>query len=83
MPQSQDEFYFALPYSEMDLCLFGMNIGVPKEEIATATGLTIEQVDSVFRDIVAKREATRYLHTPPVLMSAVEEVSPENGRAED
>jgi NAD+ synthase len=27
LPQSQEEFYFALPYEAMDLCLFGKNNG--------------------------------------------------------
>ena len=34
LPQSQEEFYFSLPYALMDLCLFGKNNGVPVEDIA-------------------------------------------------
>ena len=51
LPQSQEEFYFALPYDLMDLCLFGKNNGVPVEDIAAATGLTVGQVNRVLRDI--------------------------------
>ena len=29
LPQSQEEFYFSLPYDEMDLCLYALNHGVP------------------------------------------------------
>ena len=29
MPQSQEEFYFSLPYDKMDLCLFGKNNNIP------------------------------------------------------
>jgi NAD+ synthase len=71
MPQSQEEFYFSLPYEKMDLCLFGKNNGIAVSEIAAATGLDIDQVERVLRDIDAKREATRYLHEPPVLMEQV------------
>lgn len=78
MPQSQEEFYFSLPYDKMDLCLYGMNHGVPEVEVATATGLTIEQVGRVFGDIDAKRKATRYLHAAPVLMEPVAELVHEN-----
>ena len=28
LPQSQEEFYFSLPYDKMDLCLYGKNHGV-------------------------------------------------------
>lgn len=74
MPQSQEEFFFSLPYDRMDLCLFGLNHGSPKEEVAEAAGLTVEQVERVYRDIESKRFATRYLHSPPVLMEAVAEL---------
>ena len=74
MPQSQEEFYFSLPYQRMDLCLYGKNTGVPVEEIASATDLSVEQVERVFRDIDQKRVTTRYLHQPPVLAAEVGEV---------
>jgi NAD+ synthase len=74
LEQSQEEFYFSLPYQRMDLCLYGMNHGVPVPEIAAATGLTDEQVERVFRDIVQKRRTTAYLHEPPALVEPVTEV---------
>ncbi|BBZ34882.1 NAD(+) synthase [Mycolicibacterium confluentis] len=77
MPQSQEEFYFSLPYQRMDLCLFGRNNGVPIADIALATGLTDEQVQRVFRDIDQKRKTTEYLHVPPQLAERVQEILPE------
>jgi NAD+ synthase len=74
LPQSQEEFYFSLPYDRMDLCLYGKNNGVPVEEIAGATGLTAEQVERVFRDIDQKRKTTQYLHLTPRLVAPVEEI---------
>ena len=65
LAQSQEEFYFALPYPEMDLCLWAVNHGVPAAEVAAATALTEAQVGRVFRDIAAKRRASRYLHAVP------------------
>ena len=76
LPQSQEEFYFALPYGQMDLCLYGMNHGVPAAEVAAATGLTVEQAERAYRLIDSKRSATRYLHLPPML---VEDVGPDPG----
>jgi NAD+ synthase len=75
MQQSQEEFYFSVPYDKMDLCLYGKNHGVSTEEVAIVADMTAEQVERVFRDIDAKRNATRYLHTPPVLIDRVDEVS--------
>ena len=74
MPQTQEEFYFALPYDRMDLCLYGHNHGVPAHEVAPAVGLTAEQVQRVYKDIEAKRRATRYLHAHPLFVEPVNEV---------
>ena len=71
MPQSQEEFYFALPYHLMDLCLFAVNHEVPADDVAGVVGLTAAQVEMVFRDIGAKRRATRYLHMRPALVDQV------------
>lgn len=75
MPQSQEEFYFSLPYQRMDLCLYGLNHGVPLEAIAEATDLTTEQVERVFRDIAQKRRTTAYLHAAPALVDPVTEIA--------
>lgn len=76
LPQSQEEFYFSLPYERMDLCLYALNNGIAREAVAEATGLTLEQVDRVFRDIRQKRRTTGYLHAAPVLVEPVREVEP-------
>lgn len=74
MAQTQEEFYFALPYDRMDLCLYAANHGVSAETVAPVVGLTAAQVERVFKDIEAKRRATRYLHLRPLLVEPVSEV---------
>lgn len=74
MPQSQEEFYFSVPYEKMDYCLYGLNHGIDAGEVGRKIDLTAEQVERVYRDIQNKRNTTRYLHTPPVLMEAVTEI---------
>ncbi|GFO56897.1 NH(3)-dependent NAD(+) synthetase [Geomonas sp. Red276] len=71
LAQGQDEFYFALPYEKMDLCLFARNHGIPAEWVAHCLELTAAQVEMVYRDIDTKRTTTRYLHLPPLLIEAV------------
>lgn len=58
----------------MDLCLYGHNHQEPVAEVATAAGLTVEQVERVYKDIDQKRRTTRYLHARPLLVEAVSEV---------
>jgi NAD+ synthase len=74
MPQTQEEFYFALPYDRMDLCLYALNHEVPAAEVAPVVALTEAQVLRVFKDIEAKRRTTHYLHARPLLIEPVEEV---------
>lgn len=68
MPQSQEEFYFSLPYDEMDLCLYAVDNGVDATTVARSLGLTAEQVERVFQDIAGKRRVSQYLHAPPRLV---------------
>jgi NAD+ synthase len=74
LPQGQDEFYFSLPLDKMDLCLYGKNNGVGSEVVAGAIGLTPDQVARVYADIDTKRNGTRYLHLPPMLVAIVPEI---------
>ena len=74
LPQTQEEFYFALPYGAMDACLYGLNHGVPAAEVGAVLGLTEAQVTRVYRDIEQKRRTTRYLHARPCLVEAVPEI---------
>ncbi len=74
MAQTQEEFYFALPYDRMDLCLYALNHQVPASDVAPAVGLTTAQVERVFKDIEAKRRTTRYLHARPLFIEPIAEV---------
>lgn len=74
MPQSQDEFYFSLPYRQMDLCLFAKNNGYEVQETSELLGLTSRQTQRVFDDIDKKRSTTRYQHFPPLLMEEIPEI---------
>lgn len=68
LPQSQEDFYFSLPYERMDLCLYARTHGIPPAEAAPVVGLSAEQVARVYRDIDAKRSAARYLHAGPITL---------------
>ena len=69
LAQTQDEFYFGVPYGTLDLCLYALSSGYTPAEAAEAVGLHEGDVERVYRDIEAKRRAARYLHAPPLLVS--------------
>ncbi|MCC7329880.1 MAG: NAD(+) synthase [Gammaproteobacteria bacterium] len=75
LAQGQDEFYFALPYQQMDLALWAHNHGCSPAQLAAALGIGEEQAAYVYRDIEAKRRTTRYLHLKPVLLEPLPELA--------
>ncbi|NQT24762.1 NAD(+) synthase [candidate division KSB1 bacterium] len=74
MDQSQEEFYFSVPYDQFDLCLYGKNHNIPAANVAEAIGKTAEQIERVYADILHKRMATKPLHLPPQLVEEVKEI---------
>jgi NAD+ synthase len=66
LEQDQQEFYFALPYEQMDLALYARTNGYPAESVAKALDLTVEDVLHVYRDIDAKRRIADILSLPPL-----------------
>lgn len=76
LPQGQDEFYFALPYAQMDLALWALNNGRSAKELAGALKVTEAQAQRVFDDIENKRRTTYYLHARPELIEPIASVHP-------
>jgi NAD+ synthase len=74
MPQSQEEFYFALPMLMMDLVLYAHNAGRSAASAAEWLGLESVQVERAYADLEQKRLTTGYLHQPPLLASTVPEI---------
>lgn len=66
MPQSQEEFYFSLPYPQMDICLYALNNGYSAADAAQVIGLPPARVEKVFDIIQRKRAATAWLHMAPI-----------------
>ncbi len=71
MPQGQDEFYFALPYQQMDMALWAKNHDVPASEMAAVLGIAEERAEYVYADIESKRRISEYLHKSPSLIEPV------------
>jgi NAD+ synthase len=74
LEQGQDEFYFALPYEQMDLALWAYNHGANSTSLASALKISEERAANLFRDIEAKRRTTRYLHAKAALIEELPEL---------
>ncbi len=68
LPQTQEEFYFALPYNLMDLMLCAYENGVPAKEAGRATNLSEDQAQRAFQDITAKKRIAAGLHQHALTM---------------
>lgn len=71
MVQGQDEFYFALPYEQMDVALLAYNSGRLATALAAELNISTEQAEFIYHDIEAKRKATAMLHWPAIVMEPV------------
>jgi NAD+ synthase len=70
LAQDQEEFYFSLPYEQMDLALYARLNGYPPESLATTIGISVEDAGRVYADIDSKRRIAEILNLPPLLASA-------------
>lgn len=80
LAQSQEEFYFSVPMSAMDVTLHARNAARPADEVASALGYDAEQIERVYREIERKRATTRYLHLPPLLIDEVPQIHHDQSR---
>lgn len=69
-PQTQEEFFFRLPFETMDLLWYALENNVPAPEVAQAMGLTEAQVQHAFDDFTRKQRTTDYLRKPPLTIEA-------------
>ncbi len=74
LEQGQDEFYFVLPYPEMDLLLWAKNHQVSVDNAAQVMDLKPAQVERVYKDIDRKRATTLPLHLTGILVGEVPEI---------
>jgi len=64
--QTQEEFFYQLPFHLMDRFWYGFENGYPPSEVAAVMGETTERVESLFVNFERKRNTTEYLRLPPV-----------------
>ena len=62
LPQGQDEFYFGLPFAQMDVALWMVNTGRPVEDLAAHLGSTVAVAREIVASIASKKRAAEYLH---------------------
>jgi NAD+ synthase len=74
LAQGQDEFYFALPYRQMDVAVWAVVNGKTAADLADYLGIELARAEFIFNDIRAKRSTTAPLHWKPVTIEPVIEI---------
>lgn len=64
--QSQEEFFFQMPYQEMDLLWFAMENNIDPEIVAKTMGKTEEEVKFIYSNLQRKKKTTEYLRMSPI-----------------
>lgn len=70
LSQGQDEFYFGLPYGQMDWALWAFNHGLPATHLADYLQKPTAFAEQVYKDIQQKRRNAAYLHAAPYTLEA-------------
>jgi NAD+ synthase len=64
--QTQEEFFFQLPFALMDRYWYGFENGYSPKEVSEVMGESEEHVNALFRNFERKRKTTEYLRMSPV-----------------
>ncbi len=64
--QTQEEFFFRIPFHILDAIWYGWENGYETKQIAAVLDLTEQQVKNVIDDISRKKAATEYLRMQPL-----------------
>jgi NAD+ synthase len=64
--QTQEEFFFQLPYKLMDIYWYGYENGYAPEEVAEVMGEPLDKVKALFGNFERKKKTTEYLRMSPI-----------------
>jgi NAD+ synthase len=64
--QTQQEFFFSLPFDQLDLLLYAWEHERSPEEAAIALGISVEQAQRAYRDLMTKHRTTQHMRQMPL-----------------
>ena len=64
--QTQEEFFFQLPFKEMDLLWYGYENEYSAEEVANVLGKSATEIKSIYNNFSRKQRTTEYLRMAPI-----------------
>ena len=64
--QTQEEFFFQLPFYEMDHLWYAYEHKMPAEDVAAEMGMALEMVKNIFNNFLRRQQTTEYLRMAPI-----------------
>lgn len=64
--QTQEEFFFQMPYLEMDLIWYGLENGIEAEVVGKVLGKSGDEIKHIFNNLSRKKKTTEYLRMAPI-----------------
>jgi NAD+ synthase len=68
--QSQEEFFFRIPFQMMDLLWYAQEHDIPISEVSQASRLTEAQIQRIYADFRRKQQTTEYLRMAAISLDA-------------
>ena len=64
--QTQEEFFFQMPFIEMDLIGYGLENAISAEEVGIVLNKTTEEIKHIYNNLIRKKKTTEYLRMAPI-----------------
>lgn len=64
--QTQEDFFYQMPFEEMDLIWYGWEHQYPADEVAKVMDKTTEDIENIYKNFERKRKTTEYLRMRPI-----------------
>ena len=64
--QTQEDFFYQLPFETMDLIWYGWENNYPAEEVGEVMGRSAQEIQNIYKSFERKRKTTEYLRMRPI-----------------
>ena len=64
--QTQEDFFYQMPFDTMDLMWYGWENGYSEEEVGKVLNRSVTDVQNIFKNFERKRRTTEYLRMRPI-----------------
>jgi NAD+ synthase len=64
--QTQEDFFYQMPFKEMDLVWYGWENNYPAEEVGKVMDKTTQEIENIYKSFERKKKTTEYLRMKPI-----------------